>query len=329
MFEQAMWLLKELAKSPPSVFIINMSIVGYIATRWVRRAGIPSVGILHSDDDLYRRIFNDFVIGPRGNRLSDIVCVSDFLHQDAQRAETDTALHLIPYGVPVPDRTATPPEDNLRLIYVGRLIEEQKQILEVTRSLCRAVREVPGTEAVIYGNGPDRARVEHYIAGENLGDKVRLGGEIDNDCIQNVMLKANVLVLLSDYEGLPIAQLEAMACGLVPICLRIRSGVSQLIKQGETGFLVDDRGDEFISAVRTMAVDSELRSRISAAARELIVSQYSSEINAKLWIELLASRALEAPDADIAAAGLRRGIRSLEFLEKTVAVRNEKVQRKL
>ncbi|MEZ5735860.1 MAG: glycosyltransferase family 4 protein [Novosphingobium sp.] len=325
-FEQAVWLLKELEKSPPSVFVVNMAIVGYLATRWIRRAGIPSIGILHSDDDMYRMIFDDFVIGPPGNRLSDVVCVSDFLLQDAQGAETDTALHLIPYGVPIPDQAVNASRDDLRLIYVGRLIEEQKQILEVTRSLCRAVREVPGTEAVIYGDGQDRAGVEQIIASENLGGKVRLGGEINNDHIQDVMLEADALVLLSDYEGLPIALLEGMACGLVPICLRIRSGVGQLIEQGKTGFLVDDRGDDFITAVRTAAADRELRSRISAAARELIVSKYSNDMNAKLWIELLASRAQEAPHAEVAAANLRRGIRSLEFLEKTVAESNERMQ---
>ncbi|MEO7592524.1 MAG: glycosyltransferase family 4 protein, partial [Byssovorax sp.] len=260
MFEQVRWLLRGLAESPPAVFVINLGSAGYLATRWIRRAGIPSIGILHSDDALYRRIFEEFVIGPAGNCLSDVVCVSNFLFASADGASTSTGLHLIPYGVPIPDRSVTPGRDKVRLIYVGRLIEEQKQILRVTKALCRTVREVPGTEAVIYGNGPDRDKVERYLEAASMGDAVRLGGQVDNADIQSVLLQADILVLLSDYEGLPIALLEALACGLVPVCRRIRSGVEQLVEHGTNGFLVDDRADEFVDVIRTLVGDPGLRS---------------------------------------------------------------------
>ena len=49
---------------------------------------------------------------------------------------------------------------------MGRLAEEAKRISEVTRALCRAVREVPGTEAKIYGDGPERLVVEQILREE-------------------------------------------------------------------------------------------------------------------------------------------------------------------
>jgi glycosyltransferase involved in cell wall biosynthesis len=278
---------------------------------------------MHSDDAFYRRIFDEFVLGPAGNCVSDLVCVSEFLAQAAADANTATSMHLIPYGVPIPDRTANVSKEPLRLIYVGRLVEEQKKILEVSRALCRVVREVPGTEAIIYGNGPDRERVKRSLANEDVGTGVRLGGQIDNADIQKVMLDADVVVLLSDYEGLPIALLEAMACGLVPVCLRIRSGVGQLVEHGRTGFLVDDRGDDFVGTIRTIASNPELRSRISAAAREAIVGGYSDEANAMRWMELLRDRSGRSPQPDASKRALLRGIRSLEFLERAVASKNE------
>lgn len=321
-FTQVRWLVQELAESPPSVFVINLSGAGYLATRWVARAGIPTIGILHSDDPFYRKIFADFVAGGSGHSLSDVVCVSEYLYREAATAGTATAVHLIPYGVPIPARAAEVSSDRLRLIYVGRLVEEQKQILGVTRALCRAVREVPGTEAVIYGNGPDRERVERCLVEKGLGDRVRLGGQIDNADIQRVMAEAGVLVLLSDYEGLPIAMLEAMACGLIPVCLRIRSGVGQLIEQGRTGFLVDDRGDDFVAAIRVIASDPALRSRVSLAARDRIVAEYSDEANAARWTALLDERARQSPDLEASARALHRGIRSLEFLDRAVSQSN-------
>jgi glycosyltransferase involved in cell wall biosynthesis len=183
---------------------------------------------------------------------------------------------------------------------------------------------VQGTEAIIYGNGPDREHVERRLEEENVGERVRLGGQIDNADIQKVMLEANVVVLLSDYEGLPIALLEAMACGLIPICLRIRSGVGQLIEQGKTGFLVDDRGDDFVATIRVLASDPELRSRVSAAARERVAAQYSEELNAFRWAELLRDRARQSSQPEASLRALLRGVRSLEFLERTVSKNNDR-----
>jgi glycosyltransferase involved in cell wall biosynthesis len=323
-FAQVRWLVQELAQSPPSVFVVNLSGVGYLASRWVTRAGIPTIGIMHSDDAFYEKIFADFVVGAAGHCLSDLVCVSEFLYRGAAAAQTATTVHLIPYGVPIPARAADVSTGTLRLIYVGRLVEEQKQILSVTRALCRVVRELRGTEAVIYGNGPDRERVRRCLEEEHVGERVRLGGQIDNADIQQVMAEASVLVLLSDYEGLPIALLEAMACGLIPVCLRIRSGVGQLIEQGETGFLVDDRGDDFVATIRAIASDAVLRSRVSRAARERIVAEYSDEANASRWTVLLEDRSRQSPQPEASVRALLRGIRSLEFLDRTVSRNNAK-----
>jgi colanic acid/amylovoran biosynthesis glycosyltransferase len=324
-YAQVRWLLQELAESPPSAFVINLSGVGYLASRWVGRAGIPTIGIMHSDDPFYDKIFADFVVGSSGNSLSDLVCVSEFLYRAAATAPTATSRHLIPYGVPIPGPSASVATEPLRLIYVGRLVEEQKQILSVTRALCRVVRELPGTEAVLYGNGPDRERVRRCLEEENVGERVRLGGQIDNADIQSVMLDAGVLVLLSDYEGLPIAMLEAMACGLIPVCLRTRSGVGQLIEQGKTGFLVDDRGDDFVATIRALISDTELRSRVSRAARERIVAEYSEEVNGSRWAALLNDRSKQLPQPEASARALLRGVRSLEFLDRTVARNNAKI----
>ncbi|QUV81159.1 glycosyltransferase [Chloracidobacterium sp. D] len=60
-------------------------------------------------------------------------------------------------------------------------------------------------------------------------------GLVDNARIQALMAEHHMFVLLSDYEGLPIALMEAMATGLVPICTAMRSGIGQLVVDGVTG----------------------------------------------------------------------------------------------
>jgi hypothetical protein len=116
------------------------------------------------------------------------------------------------------------------------------------------------------------------------------------------LLACEVIVLLSDYEGLPIALMEAMACGCVPVCLRMRSGIPELVEDGETGLLVGDRGDGFVAAIRRLRDDRALWARLAEAARALIVERQSIESTAAQWVRLLeemkggkGSRAIELP----------------------------------
>ncbi len=150
-----------------------------------------------------------------------------------------------------------------------------------------AAREVPGVEACLYGDGPARSSVERILAEQRLGDRVRFMGRIEPERIKEYLLKSHVVVLLSDYEGLPIALMEAMACGCVPVCMEIRSGVPELVRDGETGILVWDRGDDFVRAIRRLASDVEAWSRMSRAARALIEREYSDQRCADQWAELL------------------------------------------
>ncbi len=64
-----------------------------------------------------------------------------------------------------------------------------------------------------------------------MGNKLKYGGILSPYDIYKTLLKYNVFVLLSDYEGMSTSLMEAMACGLVPICTNIRSGTSEIIEQ--------------------------------------------------------------------------------------------------
>ena len=177
-----------------------------------------------------------------------------------------TQVARIAYGINIPDLAVTRAGSGLRLAYVGRLVEEQKRISDVVRALARASAEVPETTAVIYGDGPDRMHVSRLLANEFPDRPVRLAGPVDSEKLQSMLLQVDVIVLLSDYEGLPIALLEAMACGCVPVCLRGRSGISELVVDGETGIVVNDRQTGFVRAIDKLYQDPALWSRLSRGA---------------------------------------------------------------
>src|SRR5205823_7198333 len=85
--------------------------------------------------------------------------------------------------------------------------------------------------------------------------RIRLLGRVDVSSVYSVLRDCHALVLLSDYEGLPVSMLEAMAAGVVPVCLDTRSGIRDAIQHGFNGLIVKDRKDDFHGAVRTLKKD--------------------------------------------------------------------------
>lgn len=281
------WMLDDVAGHRPNVFVPNLVVAGYFAARWIRAAGIPTVGVLHSDDAFYRAIQDEFIFGRNENRVSAVVCVSRKLEDEvSSRSPAQTLVRRIPYGVRVPETSVVRAATGLRLAYVGRLAEEQKKINELVDALAAAITEIPGTTAVLYGDGPDREAVERSLNTTHAGLPIALAGLVDSETIQSRLLASDVIVLLSDYEGLPIALLEAMACGCVPVCLAGESGISELVVHEVSGLIVHDRGSGFVDAIRRLSSDSALWSRLSRGAREKAMG-FSAESSADSWAELL------------------------------------------
>jgi colanic acid/amylovoran biosynthesis glycosyltransferase len=286
--DQVRWILKQVDQNPPDVFVPNLVVSAYHAARWIRAAGIPTIGVLHSDDAYYRAIQDEFVFGTSQQCLSSVVCVSAQLEEQVRhRNPRSTQVIRIPYGVHVPNNVELRSSDRLRIAYVGRLAEEQKQISKTTRALIRVCRDIPNVEAVIFGDGPDRSNVDQILASEGVGVAVRLGGSLPNSAVQQELLLCDAIVLLSDYEGLPIALLEGMACGCVPVCMAMRSGIPELIQHKVSGLIVNDREDSFLAAMKSLAADPMLRQRLAINARQTVVEQYSQEQSADLWADHL------------------------------------------
>jgi len=288
-------ILRHVQTHPCDVFVPNLNVQGYFAAEHLRAAGIPTVGVLHSDDDFHRDLIDEFINTRNGRYLSGAVVVSEF--QAAALREIDcgaTQILQSPYGAPVPPKLAeyaTP----FRFVYVGRLVEEQKRITETVAAMIEVLRRHPDAEFVLCGDGSARPAVERQIAQAKLGDRLKLLGNLPSEKVEAVMLASQAFVLLSDYEGIPIALMEAMACGLVPLCTRIRSGVGELIRSGENGFFVADRGADFITTAERLIADRELWTRCSRAARASIEQRFSVAANADNWAAFLNGLISAAP----------------------------------
>jgi glycosyltransferase involved in cell wall biosynthesis len=120
--------------------------------------------------------------------------------------------------------------DSRRVIYVGRLID-----VKGVEYLIRAMKIIRNKASLlVVGDGKDRKGLERLSKGLD----VRFAGEVGRDRIIEYMGESCVLVLPSISEGFPNIVLEAMSLGVPVIASRV-GGIPDIVKDGETGFLVE------------------------------------------------------------------------------------------
>ena len=272
----------------PDVYVPNCIVPAYHAVRFIRPAGVPAVGVLHTDQNTSDALLAEFGAGPAERRVNAWAVVSSRLETLArQRVAPDVVVARIPCGVPAPDQQACAASGRFRIVYAGRLTEDAKRIGDVTRALIAAAERWPDVEGWIIGEGPERPNLERLVAASPARSRVRLLGRRPVDEVQHLMAQCQAYVLLSDYEGLPVSMLEAMAVGVVPIVHREAGGVAEAVTNERNGFIVGDRSEGFLRAVAALRADAARWSAMSSAARRTITEGYLVSAGADAWHDLL------------------------------------------
>jgi len=131
------------------------------------------------------------------------------------------------------------------------------------------------TEAVFVfaGDGVERAALEAQARELGVASRIRFLGQRDD--IARLLASADVFVLPSLYEGLPITVLEAMAAG-TPVVATAVDGTAEAVVDGATGILVPPAHSAALStAIRSVLTDRDLAARFSAAGRARVVRGFS------------------------------------------------------
>lgn len=294
--EKVKAILEDVKQYPPDIFITNYFAIPLEAGKWIKKAGIPTVMVLHNDNKYHYDLVKKYAANNDENDVSAVVCVSNLIKEiSRQTAPFHKCIKYIPIGAPVPDEVAHPEANGeLKVVYAGRIDEKQKRISEVAQAFCLAAKEVAGTSYTIYGDGPAVPSVQEILNTEGKDLPVQFKGKLKSTDVQAHLLQNQVFVLLSEFEGLPITLMEAMGCGLVSICTNMRSGISDVVTNNIEGFLIDDRKHEFVEAIKKLKNDRALWHQMSQAAKQKIISSYSIGACSDQWIDLLRQLVAEA-----------------------------------
>jgi glycosyltransferase involved in cell wall biosynthesis len=192
---------------------------------------------------------------------------------------------LIPNGVNLPPEGAYPqeqinhirqnlyiPPDAPVLISVGRLSRQKghRYLLEAMPSV---LERFPQTVLLLVGDGLQRAELEQKSCALGIETSVRFLGTRDDVC--QLLASADVFVLPSVSEGMPMALLEAMGMGVAVVASNL-TGISDVVEDGRHGLLTPPgKPDSLAHAVIRLLENQALRVNLSQSGMQLVRQEYT------------------------------------------------------
>ncbi|MFN8400385.1 MAG: glycosyltransferase [Anaerolineales bacterium] len=175
-------------------------------------------------------------------------------------------------------------KDEVFFLAVGRLVYEKGH-----EFLIEAMAEVAKVDshaiAGICGAGPLQDQLQTQIEKLNVQNNMKLLGQWGS--IPEILAAADVFVLPSRWEGLPMALLEGMMAGLPVIATRVE-GVDEVVQPGEHGLLVPlESPAELAQAILQLLRSPQDRQRMGKAARERVLSSYTTDRMCEAYLQVI------------------------------------------
>jgi glycosyltransferase involved in cell wall biosynthesis len=205
--------------------------------------------------------------------------------------EDQRLVHLIRNGIEIPAQwkpSHSLPDEPIRLIYLGRMEQEYKRVLDLLDLAADLDRLSVRAKILLVGDGPDRGILEERIAAsprENV--TFESFGHLGHAAALELLDTCDILLLMSDTEGLPLCLLEAAARGVVPVVTRLPNGIEDYFSEGVSAFLFQP-GDTPTAArlIANLNRDRALLARAAAAARK-VVEDFDLQVTLRAFARLI------------------------------------------
>ena len=280
--------MQQVALHQPDVFIGDTHVAAGYALPWLNAWGIHSVMMVRNLDAYNLEVAYAFFGKKNSQNASALVCVNARIKAEIlkKRPLQPEMIRVIPSGAPASAYHASWPNGRaFHLVYSGVLMEERKRVLKLWEAYCYAVEQIPNLHLTFIGDGPLRPQLEQLVAHSGLQDKVNFTGLLLDDAYKQKLSQQHVLLLFSDHEGTPGSVMDAMSCGIVPLC-RNMEGIETLVKHGENGLIFDGSKEDFVQQLKKLQ-EEHFWKGCSAAALHDFASHFSLETTLILWQSLM------------------------------------------
>jgi glycosyltransferase involved in cell wall biosynthesis len=245
-----------------------------------RRFGVPVVLHLHGSEmkafyAAQPALVKRLIVGQL-EAAAQVLVLSEswrrFVAEIAPRAKTA----VVPNAVDIADIAPVRARSARQILFLGR-VGERKGVFDLLRALTAARAANSALELTIGGDGAvGRAKREAQRLG--VADHVDLRGWVGPPEREALFSRADIFVLPSRNEGLPMSVLEAMARGL-PVIATPVGGLPELIEDGVNGLLVPPSDPQALTrAILRLADDRERREALGRAARETLLARHSAAV---------------------------------------------------
>ena len=293
-----------LARDVPAgvpVIVSDDSAVWAGATALAKRH--PIIGVLHADEEKYYSLAK-----MNASRVAALVGVSHRISNKIASLipESRAAIATIPCGIPIAAAEIADNSDTdgtLRLTWVGRIQESQKRISDIPKIAALVGKSGVPVRLSIVGDGPDRDLLAASVSAAGLSSSTDFLGWLPKPEVTRVLRRSDILVLPSNFEGMPLSVMEALAVGCAIVASRT-SGIEDYTRHPlAEGCLwthaVGDVGEAAQCVKKAHDVPHAIR---RARARRFAASEFSIERNVQAYRNLIS----ELPPPDMRAeAGSR------------------------
>jgi glycosyltransferase involved in cell wall biosynthesis len=271
-------LARYMVESRPTLVHVHSSKAGLLGRLAARMTGHPVIYTAHGwgfkpGVPATRRWLvwgSEFLAGRLCNQ---IICVSQYDHDLAERFHIAHSKRLttIHNGVPDTPLRSRPAQIPVKIVMTARF-QEPKDQSTLIHAFSVVDKRTPA-ELVFVGSGPFLPQCQQLAREVGAAERIHFLG--DRNDVDKVLEEAQIFVLLSRYEGLPISILEAMRAGLPVIATHV-GGVPELIESGQTGFLVPSSDAQSVTeCLSTLIANPELRAAMGNRGRQKYLDQFT------------------------------------------------------
>ena len=196
-----------------------------------------------------------------------------------------TRVELIPNMISTEGKNKTT-LNNKTIISVGRL-DEGKKIDEAIEIFSKINNNF---KFIIVGDGAEKDKLNNLIIEKHLEKRVELVGYKTNSEVINLLSNADIFIMTSISEGLPMVLLEAMSVGVPCIAYDTGNGITDIITNSKNGFVIKNRNSSlFVKKIKMMMEDKKLLKNMSNNAINT-AENYSFDNVTNKWINLIENK---------------------------------------
>ena len=287
-WRQVLWFRKYVKVQGPDLVLSFMKMIGFVVSLSLFGMGIPQV-VSERNDPRYNRskilrklITFSYLLPDIKGVVVQTKNAKDYFSFGKIYNKIAVICNPIFVEKEMIGRSLMSKKEDL-IVSVGRLARQKRQdILIEAFSLFH--KSHPSYKLCIYGEGGSRDFLRDLSKRMGVEDFVFLPGRSDR--VLDEICRARMFVMTSAFEGMSNALLEALCIGLPCISTKV-NGATDLIRDGETGFLVNVGDIEAIAEKMSFIADNAESSTSIGNAAKSIYDKFSVDVVSNQWISYL------------------------------------------